>query len=148
MAGRASSARGDRLLLRTESVVGGFFLATWVVAGLYVAGWLEPPGLALSFYGLFSFAGAFGWVMGNLLVLRRRSLAGALPAVRRRVLALYLLLPAGLVALVRAMAPVELRRAAPLAGLLALSIYLVFFFVPWSLRPRTPRGGPPRAPRR
>jgi hypothetical protein len=124
-------------MLRTETVLGGFFLATWVVAGLYVAGWLAPPGLALSFYGLFSFAGAFGWVIGNLFVLRARTLAGVPPAFRRRFLALYLLLPAGAVALVRAMAPVELRRAAPLAGLLALSVYLVFFFVPWSLRPRS-----------
>ena len=134
-------------MLRTETVLGGFFLATWVVAGLYVLGWLEPPGLALSFYGLFSFAGAFGWVMGNLFVLRSRTLAALPPGVRRRLFALYLLVPAGLVALARAMAPVELRRAAPLAGWLALSIYLVFFFVPWSL-PRTPPGGSPRAPRR
>lgn len=126
-------------MLRTETVLGGFFLATWVAAGLYVAGGLEPPGLALSFYGLFSFAGAFGWVIGNLFVLRSRALRGAPAALQRRLLALYCAVPAGTVALLRAMAPAELRRAAPLAGLLAVGVYVVFFFVPWSLRPRRPR---------
>jgi hypothetical protein len=124
-------------------VVGGFCLATWVVAGLYVAGWLDPPGLALSFYGLFSFAGAFGWVVGNLFVLRSRTLTGRPALVRRRFLALYLFVPAGVVALLRAMAPTDLRRAAPLAGLLAFAIYVVFFFVPYSLRPRPPRAAGP-----
>ncbi|KAB2966373.1 MAG: hypothetical protein F9K18_05705 [Thermoanaerobaculia bacterium] len=127
--------------MRTETVIGGFCLAAWVVAGLYVAGWLGPPGLALSFYGLFSFSAAFGWVVGNLFVMRARTLPEAAAKLRRRFLALYLIVPAGVVALVRAMAPPELRRAAPLAGALAMAIYLVFFFVPYSLRPRRP--GPP-----
>ena len=104
-------------MLRTETVLGGFFLAAWVAAGIYVAGWLEPPGLALSFYGLFSFAAAFGWVIGNLLVLRLRALGWPAGRRRRGLTALYLLAPAGLVALLRAMAPTDLRRAAPIAGL-------------------------------
>jgi len=121
-------------VLRTETNLGGFFLATWIASGVYVAGWLAPPGLGLSFYGLFSFAGAFGWVVGNLLVLRLRALGW--PTGRRRsgLVALYLLVPAGLVALLRAMAPTDLRRAAPLAGLLALGVYAIFFLVPVTLR--------------
>lgn len=125
-------------MLRTETVLGGFFLAAWIVAGVYVAGWLAPPGLALSFYGLFSFAAAFGWVIGNLLVLRLRALGW--PTGRRRsgLVALYLLLPAGLVALLRAMAPTDLRRAAPLAGVFALGVYAILFLVPVTLRRRSP----------
>jgi hypothetical protein len=121
-------------VLRSETVLGGFFLATWIAAGVYVAGWLAPPGLALSYYGYDSFAAAFGWVIGNLLVLRLRALG--CPTGRRRagLVAFYLALPAGLVALLRAMAPTELRRAAPLVGLLGLGIYTIFFLVPLTLR--------------
>jgi cytochrome b len=124
-------------VLRTETVLGGFFLAAWVAAGVYVAGWLEPPGLALSFYGLFSFAAAFGWVIGNLLVLRLRALGWPTGKRRRSLVTLYLAAPAGLVALLRAMAPTDLRRAAPIAGLLALVVYAIFFVVPVSLRRKT-----------
>jgi hypothetical protein len=123
-------------VLRTEAVVGGFFLATWVVALVYVLGWLGPPGLALSFYGLFVFSAAFGWVIGNLFAIRLRSLAGSPPARRRRFGATYLAVPAGAVALARAMAPTALREAAPLAGWLALGVYTVFFMVPVTLRRR------------
>jgi hypothetical protein len=123
-------------VLRTEAVLGGFFLATWIVALVYGVGWLEAPGLALSLYGLFSFAAAFGWVVGNLYVLRLRSLPAEARALRRRFGILYLAVPAGVVALARAMAPLELRIAAPLAEPLALGVYTIFFMVPLSLRRR------------
>jgi hypothetical protein len=124
-------------VLRTESVVGGFFLATWVAAIVYLAGWLEPPPLALTLRALFTFAAAFGWVIGNLAMLRQRAARGEEARIRRRRLALYLAVPAGLLALVRAMMPLELRAAAPLAGLYAFAVYAIFFFVPVLLRPRS-----------
>jgi hypothetical protein len=124
-------------VLRTESVIGGFFLATWVAAIVYLAGWLEPPRLALTLQALFTFAAAFGWVVGNLGMLRQRAAKDEPPRSRRRRLALYLAVPAGLLALVRAMMPLELRAAAPLAGLYAFAIYAIFFFVPVLLRPRS-----------
>jgi hypothetical protein len=123
-------------VLRTETFLGGFFLATWVVAVIYLAGWLEPPGLRLSLYGLFSLAAAFGWVMGNLSVMRERSLRDRARRVRLRHRALYVVVPAGLLALVRSMMPLELRAQAPLAGALAFAVYCVFFLVPVTLRPR------------
>lgn len=123
-------------MLRTETVVGGFFLATWVVAIVYLAGWLEPPRLALTLRALFTFAAAFGWVIGNLGMLRQRAAKDEAPRARRRRLALYLAVPAGLLALVRSMMPLELRAAAPLAGLYAFAVYAIFFFVPVVLRPR------------
>lgn len=116
-------------MLRTETVLGGFFLATWVVAILYVAGAIElPRPLLIDLYGLFIFSAAFGWVVGNVYVLRRRALEPG--RIRRRFFGLYLAVPAGTVALARAMTPDELRAAAPLGGLLALAVYTVFFFVP------------------
>ncbi|GMU67317.1 MAG: hypothetical protein AMXMBFR36_35910 [Acidobacteriota bacterium] len=125
-------------MLRTETVVGGFFLATWVVAIVYLAGWLEPPRLALTLQALFTFAAAFGWVIGNLGMLRQRAAAkDEVARLRRRRLALYLAVPAGLIALLRAMMPLELRAAAPLAGLYAFAVYAIFFFVPVLLRPRS-----------
>jgi hypothetical protein len=124
-------------VLRTETVVGGFFLATWVAAVVYLAGWLEPPRLALTLRALFTFAAAFGWVIGNVGMLRQRAAKDETSRARRRRLALYLAVPAGLLALVRAMMPLELRAAAPLAGLYAFAIYAIFFFVPVLLRPRS-----------
>lgn len=122
-------------MLRSEAVVGGAFLAAWLVAVVWAAGWLESPGLRLTLYGLFGFAAAFGWVMGNVAMLRERTLSEA-PFGRWRRRGLYLAVPAGVVALVRAAMASDLRAEAPLAGLLALAIYAVFYFVPVSLRPR------------
>jgi len=122
-------------VLRTETVFGGFFLACWLTALGYVAGLLpEPSPLPLNLYGLFTFAAAFGWVIGNLYVLRIR--ARAEQNHPRRLLALYLLAPAGLIALARAMTSEYWRQGAPLGGLLALAIYSIFFFVPVLLKRR------------
>jgi len=115
-------------VLRTESLVGGFFLACWVVALLYASDLVAlPRPLSFDLYGLFAFSAAFGWVAGNLFMLRRRSLR---PELVRRFRGLYLFVPAGLVALVRAMTGDEWRAAAPLGGLYALLVYSVFFAVP------------------
>ncbi len=115
-------------MLRTEAVVGGFFLACWVVALLYASNLAAlPRPLSFDLYGLFTFAAAFGWVAGNLFVLRRRRLA---PQLARRFRGLYLMVPAGMVALVRAMTADAWRAAAPLGGLYALLVYAVFFAVP------------------
>jgi len=111
-------------VLRTETVLGGLFLACWLVALGYTAGLLPPPApLPLSLYGLFTFAAAFGWVIGNLLVLRQR--ARPQEPRPRRLLGLYLAAPAGLVALVRSMTDEYWRKGAPLGGLLALAIYAI-----------------------
>jgi hypothetical protein len=118
---------------RGDLVLAAFFLATWLVALVYGAGWLTPPGLTIGFYGLFGFAAFVGWTNGLFcaLRLRRRERAG-----RGRWIALRLLLPAGIVALVRAMMPLEERAAAPLAGALALGVYAIFFAVPVSFARR------------
>ena len=113
---------------------GAFFLATWVVALVYGAGWIAPPGLEIGFYGLFGFAALVGWSNGLFCVLRLRRLPRD---GRGRWIALQLLLPAGLVALVRAMASLEARAAAPIAGALALAVYGIFFAVPVSFGRRT-----------
>jgi hypothetical protein len=121
-------------MLRTEAVVGGFFLATWLVAIVYSLGLVDRHGtFPLDLYGLYVLAASFGWVMGNLYVLRLRSLD---PRLRRRFLGLYLIVPAGAVALVRALSPEEWRAAAPLAGLYSLCVYTIFWFVPWVVRRR------------
>ena len=50
-------------MLRTETVLGGLFLACWLVALGYTAGLLPAPApLPLNLYGLFTFAAAFGWL--------------------------------------------------------------------------------------
>ena len=60
-------------MLRTEAVLGGFFIACWLTALAYAAGVApEPSPLPLDLYGLFTFAAAFGGVTGNLYVLRTR----------------------------------------------------------------------------
>jgi hypothetical protein len=121
-------------MLRTEAVVGGFFLATWLVAIAYSTRLIDRSGtFRLDLYGLYVFAASFGWVMGNLYVLRLRSLD---PRLARRFLGLYLMVPAGTVALVRALSPDDWRAAAPLAGLYALCVYAIFWFVPWVVRRR------------
>jgi hypothetical protein len=119
---------------RGEVVLAAFFLATWLVALVYGAGWLPSPGLTIGFYGLFGFSAFVGWTNGLVcaLRLRRRPRPG-----RGRWIALRLLLPAGLVALVRAMMPLEARVAAPLAGALAFGVYAIFFAVPVSFGRRS-----------
>ncbi|MDH5493844.1 MAG: hypothetical protein OEY14_17980, partial [Myxococcales bacterium] len=76
---------------RTETIVGGFFLASWVVAGLYLAGWLEGPAWRISLYGQFGFAASWGWVVGNFHVLRRRWIPAEQESRRRLFLLLYLI---------------------------------------------------------
>jgi hypothetical protein len=121
---------------RTETVAGGFFLATWVIAALFLAGWIEPPGWRLTFYAQFALAASWGWVVGNLYVIRRRTIPAEDGFKRRLFLLLYLGLPAGLLAAVRSMMDPELRAVTPLAEPLSAGIYLIFFLVPFSLRRR------------
>jgi hypothetical protein len=121
-------------VLRTEAVVGGFFLACWIVALFYASDLVAlPRPIPIDLYGLFTFSAAFGWVAGNLYVLRRRRLPAHLA---RRFRGLYLFVPAGLVALVRAMTTDSWRAAAPLGGLYALLVYAIFFGVPLLLSRR------------
>ena len=111
-----------------EVVLGGFFLASWLVLAL---AWFRLVPLAgsapVSLYGFFSFAAALGWAAGTLFVQRGRRLS---PARRRLLRWVYYLGPQGLTYLVRAMAPVYEQQAAPFAPLWALGVYSVFFLVP------------------
>ncbi len=121
-------------MLRTEAVIGGFFLACWIVALVYASELVAlPRPIPIDLYGLFIFSAAFGWVSGNLFVLRRRRLPSHL---ERRFRGLYLFVPAGLVALARAMTTDTWRAAAPLGGLYALLVYSIFFGVPLLLARR------------
>lgn len=115
------------------------FSALWVVAMLAFFGILPLAGaFDLGLYSLYSFAAALGWLAGNVYVLRRRGLpAGG--RWRRRLLPTYLLGPPGVVYLLRALAPPSVQAAAPLVPLLSFLVYLIFFLVPVTLRPRTPR---------
>ena len=125
-----------------EIVLLGLFLIAWCLGLLSVAAGLPLAGLApLSLYQFYGIAAAAGWLGGNLYVQR----AGPLPKpIRRRLLLVYLLGPPGLVYLLRTMAPAEQQAAAPLAGLWAFAVLVIFFLVPVSLRRPRPPGARPR----
>ncbi len=119
---------------RFEAVLGGLLLAIWLAAGLFASGWIQPEWRArFDLYGHFSFAAAMGWVAGNFTALGRRAEA---PAKRRWRTAAYLVLLAGPVMLLRALAAPELIAAAPFAGFYAAAIYALFALVPLTLRRR------------
>ena len=119
---------------RVEPALIGLFLASWLGALLAQLGVLDLAGsLPLAFYPFFSFAAALGWVGGNVYVHRRRGVA---PPLGRRLLAIYLVGPPGILYLVRAMAPAAEQAVAPLVPLLGFGVYSVFFAVPVTLAPR------------
>jgi hypothetical protein len=117
---------------RFETIVGGICAGAWIVAiALSLAdgadlGRFPPP------RALFTFAAIAGWLAGNVYVARLA--ARALP--RGALVALYLGGPPGLIWLLWATIPEAVQAAAPLAPLLALAIYGVFFLVPVTLRRR------------
>ena len=88
-----------------------------------------PLGL-YQFYGLAAFA---GWLGGNVFVHRAFGLGGSL---KRRLFAIYLLGPPGILYLIRSLAPASEQAAAPLAGLYASAVFAVFFLVPVTLKRR------------
>ena len=122
-------------MLRFEPLLVAFFLATWIVDLLAIVGLVElQENLDLGLYPLYSTAAAIGWIAGNIYVARSRGLP---PALRRRILLVYFLGPPGILYLLRAMAPVETQRAAPLVPIYAFGVFGVLFLVP-VLLPRPP----------
>lgn len=113
---------------RLDPVLLGLFLACWLVDLLVLLRMVRLADmLPLTLYGLYSVAVAFGWLFGNIYVRRRRGLP---PPVRRRLLALYLIGPLGILFLLRYMSPAELQRAAPFVPLYAFCVFAILFLVP------------------
>jgi hypothetical protein len=119
---------------RFETIIAGVCLGSWLLTGIFLLGpvpgihGLGPPS------ALFAFAAALGWLAGNVYVARSKRAALG----RCGLLALYLGGPTGMVWLWWAIQPAALRRLAPLAPVLALGVFCVFFLVPVTLR-RFPR---------
>lgn len=113
---------------RLEPALLGLFLACWLVDLLVLLRVVRLAGmLPLTLYGLYSVAVALGWLFGNVYVRRRRGLP---PAVRRRLLILYVMGPPGILYLLRSMSPIELQRAAPFVPLYAFCVFAILFLVP------------------
>lgn len=120
-------------MIRLEIALLGFFFACWGLAALGQFGIFGLAGaLPLSLYPLYTIAVALGWISGNVYVLRSRTVPTRL---RRRVLAVYLLGPPGILYLLRAMAPRAEQQAAPLVPVFAFGVFAVLFLVPIVLRP-------------
>ena len=126
---------------RLEPVLAGLFIASWLFGVLDALGVSPLAGtLNLSFYALYIAAAILGWGAGNVYNARRRSLPrGIYP----RLLLLYSVGPAGLVILLRSLAPKPAQHAGPLVWLYALGVFAVLFLVPVATRPKSP----PRRPR-
>ena len=115
-----------------EIVLLGLFVVAWCLALVSVAAGLPLAGqVPLSLHQLYGIAAAAGWLGGNVYVQRVRRLP---QAIRRRVLLIYLLGPPSVIYLLRTMAPVSEQAAAPLAGVWAFGVIVLFFMVPVSLR--------------
>jgi hypothetical protein len=119
-------------LPRLEAIVAGICLGAWTLATLFLAlgsGGIDrfvPP------RAIFPFAAALGWLAGNIYVARMRSKAMS----RRALLAIYLGGPPGLIWLFWTIIPTALRLTSPIAPLLALGIFPIFYLVPVTLRRR------------
>jgi hypothetical protein len=87
--------------------------------------------LDLTLYQYYGVAAFLGWLCGNVYVQRSRRLP---PAIRRRLVLVYLLGPPALLYLVRAMESLAAQAAAPLAPVYATGVFAVLFMVPVSLR--------------
>jgi len=117
---------------RFEVVFLALFLACWAV-NLLIGLRLVPMAgsVNLSLYTLYGVAVALGSLAGNIYARRRRGLP---PPARRLLLLVYYLGPPAVVLLLRAMAPLEVQRAAPLVPLYALVVFSIFFAVPLTLK--------------
>ncbi len=122
-------------MAKLEAIVAGVCLGAWLLAGVFYLTGMPGPRAFASPYTLFPFAAALGWLAGNVYVARVR----AAPLGRRGLLAVYLGGPPGLIWLAWALFPGGIRQAAPLAPVLALGVFGIFYLVPVTLR-RFPRG--------
>jgi len=121
----------------------GLFSACWLIDLLCLVGFVRLPdgALPLSLYAYYGTAAALGWLAGNVFVVRRRGLRKRLAArtaaqAARHLLVIYLLGPPSVLYFLRALAPLEVRAAAPLVPLWAFFVYGVFFLVPVTLTPK------------
>jgi hypothetical protein len=113
---------------RLEPILAGLFLACWVVVLLARLGVVPLAGhLPLALYPLYSTAATLGWASGILYMRRRRGVP--LPMLRR-LFVVYYLGPAGILWLLRSMAPLEWQQAAPLVPLYAFGVFSALFSVP------------------
>jgi hypothetical protein len=118
---------------RLEPVLVALFLAAWIVDLLAVLGLVDLRGnLDLELYPLYSIAAAGGWLAGHVYVARARGIPKPL---RRRIWLVYFLGPPSLLYLLRAMAPLEVHRAAPFVPVYAFGVWSVFFLVQVYLMP-------------
>ena len=116
---------------RSEVILLGFSLASALFVVLAKLGlWSVAGSIRIGLYPLYSVAAIGGWLSGNLYVWRIRQPARPSGAL---LLTVYLVAPAGLLAMLRAMAPLGEQATAPLVPLFSWGIFLVFFLVPVSL---------------
>ncbi len=117
---------------RLQIILSALFAACWLAA---ILGAIDVAPLAgtldLGLYPLYSLAVVAGSAAGNLYAWRAWRLDS--PA-RRRLLALCLAGPPGLVTMLRAMAPQSAQEAAPFVPLWAFCVFAVFFVVPLTVR--------------
>jgi hypothetical protein len=117
---------------RLQVIFAALFAACWLAA---ILGAVDAAPLAgtldLGFYPLYSLAMLAGSAAGNVYAWRAWRLEGA---ERRRLLALCVAGPPGLVTMLRAMAPQAAQDAAPLVPLWAFLVFAVFFLVPLLVR--------------
>ena len=103
--------------------------AGWIMTLVHFLGWVSlARAHRLDLYHYFSVAAVGGWLVGNVCLHRRRRLGAS-----RRLLAIYLLGPPGLLYLLWAMGPPELQAIAPLVPLYGFGVFSLFFFVPITL---------------
>lgn len=118
-------------MIRFEYVLGAICALLWAFAIVARMQVLPVAGLLdLGLYPLYSLGSALGWLAGNVYVARRSRLLGG----RRKRLALYALGPLAIIALLRAMAPLESQAAAPMVPVYGFIVYWIFFLVPVTLR--------------
>jgi hypothetical protein len=117
---------------RLPLVLAAFFVACWLAAVLNAVEVAPLSGtLDLGLYPLYSLAMLAGSAAGNIYSWR----AGRLePTPRRRLLALCVAGPPGLVTMVRGMAPQAAQDAAPFVPLWAFLVFAIFFLVPLLVR--------------
>jgi hypothetical protein len=117
---------------RLEVILLALFLVCWLLSLLSFTHILSLAGsLPLALYPYYSVAVALGWAFGMLYMQRTRGFDRQL---RRRFLFIYYLGPPAVLVLLRAMAPVDYQRAAPLVPLWAFGVFSILFLVPVTMR--------------
>ena len=123
---------------RYEVILLALFLACWTIELLVIFGLLQIDGtLPLTLYPYYTTAMSLGWLFGMVFVQRTRNFDRALRTVFAT---FYTAGPAGILFLLRDMAPQEWQRAAPFVPVYGLGVYIIFFVVPVIFRVPVGRG--------